>query len=104
MEEIRRRSQELTGRLYELVAGTPGLEVLTSRDTEQRGAQLSIYVPGHRPDLESQLSGAGLIVDYREDNLRGSQGGVIRLAPAPLYTTETEVEKAAELLLTTVTG
>ena len=104
MEAIRKRSKLLTGRLYELVDGAAGLEVLTSREADQRGAQLSIYVPGHRPDLESQLSSAGLIVDYREDNLRGSQGGVIRLAPAPLYTTDGEVEQAADILLTTVAG
>ena len=102
MQAIRERSESLTARMYDLLADNGELEILTSENPAERGAQLSIYLPGHRPDLEHQLSEAGLIVDYREDNLRGSQGGVVRLAPAPLYTTESEVTTAAEVLLRTI--
>ncbi|MEO0732770.1 MAG: kynureninase, partial [Bacteroidota bacterium] len=90
MDELRRKSQQLTDRLYALLATLPQARILTPK---MRGAQLSVYVAGHRPELEQQLSAAGLVVDYREDNLLGGNGGVLRLAPAPLYTSPEEVEQ-----------
>lgn len=98
MAALRARSLELTGRLYALLDKLPGLTIITPADENHRGAQISVYVPGHRPDLEHQLSAAGLIVDYRQDNLLGGDGGVLRLAPAPLYATVAEVERAVEVL------
>jgi kynureninase len=98
MDKLRARSLKLTARLYELIAAIPGLTIITPEDKNQRGAQLSVYVPGRRPDLEHQLSAAGLVVDYRQDNLLGGEGGVLRLAPAPLYALEEEVERAAAIL------
>ncbi len=98
MTKIRERSLQLTNRLYALVAQLDGLTILTPRDEKARGAQLSIYVPGHRPDLEHQLSAAGLVVDYRQDNLLGTEGGILRLAPAPLYAELEEVENAVAIL------
>jgi len=102
MAALRQRSLKLTARLYELIAAIAGLTIITPRDENQRGAQLSVYVPGHRPDLEHRLSAAGLIVDYRQDNLLGGEGGVLRLAPAPLYALEEEVEQAAAVLTKTI--
>ena len=98
MATLRARSLRLTGRLHELLRALPGLTIITPADENQRGAQLSVYVPGRRPELEHQLSAAGLIVDYRQDNLLGGDGGVLRLAPAPLYTSAEEVEHAVEIL------
>ncbi len=95
---IKEQSSHLTTKLYGLLEEIPGLEILTGKRNDERGAQLSAYLPGHRPELERQLSGNGLIIDYREDNLRGSAGGVLRLAPAPLYTTEEEVARAAHII------
>ncbi|OAV43008.1 kynureninase [Lewinella sp. 4G2] len=98
MSALRKRSELLTQQLYDGIAAINGLTILTPADPQARGAQLSVYVPGHRPDLEEQLSEAALVVDYREDNLRGSEGGVLRLAPAPLYATEEEVIRAVRIL------
>lgn len=98
MTALRERSLALTGRLHARLSRIAGLTIITPDDPAQRGAQLSVYVPGHRPELEQTLSAAGLVVDYREDNLGGTDGGVLRLAPAPLYTTEEEVERAADIL------
>ena len=100
MNKLVDRSRKLTGQLYDALADQPGLTMLTSANEEERGAQLSIYIDGHRPNLEHELSQSGLIVDYRQDNLTGSQGGVVRMAPAPLYTTEQEVQRAADILRT----
>ncbi|MEM9258119.1 MAG: hypothetical protein AAGA62_00650 [Bacteroidota bacterium] len=98
MVALRQRSKELTGQLFEQLAVLPNLKIITPANPAERGAQLSVYVPGARPALEGQLSQAGLVVDYREDNLLGGAGGVLRLAPAPLYTLVIEVSKAVEIL------
>ncbi len=98
MEAVREKSVELTTALYAGLSAIPALRLLTGRDPAQRGAQLSAYLSGHRPELEKQLSAAGLICDYRQDNLDGSGGGVLRLAPAPLYNTREEVNQIPALL------
>ncbi|CAH0999043.1 Kynureninase [Neolewinella maritima] len=98
VEVLRAQSIVLTSALYEQVSQLPDVRILTSADPAQRGAQLSVYIPGERPDLERQLSRAGLVCDYRQDNLDGSGGGVLRLAPAPLYNTADEVAAVATLL------
>ena len=102
MASLVKRSRQLTGQLYAALDGHTGITILTSASEHERGAQLSVYIDGHRPDLEHQLSQSGLIVDYRQDNLTGSRGGVVRMAPAPLYTTTEEVQQAAELLIRAV--
>jgi len=98
MDALRQRSMELTARLHTGIAKISGLTIITPADPNARGTQLSVYVPGHRPDLEHQLSAAGLVVDYRQDNLLGGDGGVLRLAPAPLYASEEEVDAAVSIL------
>ena len=98
MEAIRKQSTLLTSQLYASLVSIPGVRILTPDDPDARGAQLSVYLPGHRPDLEERLSRQGLIIDYRQDNLDGSGGGVLRLAPAPLYNTLAEVDRAGEIL------
>lgn len=98
MAALRAKSLELTAALYDVLSAVKALRLITGPDPDQRGAQLSAYLPGHRPELEKQLSAAGLICDYRQDNLDGSGGGVLRLAPAPLYNTLEEVGQLPELL------
>ena len=98
MEALRRQSTLLTDQLRANLDAIPGLRILTPKDPNARGAQISVYLPGHQPDLEERLSRRGLIIDYRQDNLDGSGGGVLRLAPAPLYNTLEEVDRVGELL------
>jgi kynureninase len=98
MKDLREVSLDLTSRLYDRLVELPGARLLTPKEPGRRGAQLAVYLPGERPDLEERLSAAGLICDYRRDNLGGSGGGVLRLAPAPLYNTRAEVERAADIL------
>lgn len=53
-------------------------EIITPKEKEKRGAQLSILAHGQGKSLFDALSKQGVIADWREPN-------VIRIAPAPLY-------------------
>jgi len=57
----------------------------------QRGAQLSLLFHRNGKAVFDALSRAGVIADWREPN-------VIRIAPAPLYNTYSEVKEFAVLL------
>lgn len=53
-------------------------EIITPKDRNKRGAQLSILAHGQGKALFDALSEQGVVADWREPN-------VIRVAPAPLY-------------------
>lgn len=53
-------------------------EIITPREQQKRGAQLSILAHGQGKSLFDSLSKLGVVADWREPN-------VIRIAPAPLY-------------------
>ena len=93
METLRAKSIKLTGYLQFLLeaAGDSKLTVITPRETDARGCQLSILA--HEPPKESfkKLDEAGVKCDFREPN-------VIRVAPTPLYNTFHEVWRFARIL------
>jgi kynureninase len=93
MEALRAKSIKLTGYLQFLleIAGHSKLTVITPRETDARGCQLSIQVYGHPKELFSKLEAAGAKCDFREPN-------VIRAAPTPLYNTFREVWRFAQIL------
>ncbi|GLQ96085.1 kynureninase [Dyella mobilis] len=83
MQRLREKSLQLTGYLEWLVqsqlAGV--LDIVTPKETERRGSQLSIRVLGGRErgrSLFDYLIEHGVIGDWREPD-------VIRISPAPLY-------------------
>ncbi|MBV8158316.1 MAG: kynureninase [Dyella sp.] len=83
MQRLREKSLRVTGYLEWLVHSqlSDVLEVVTPRDPERRGAQLSIRVLGGRErgrSLFEYLMEHGIIGDWREPD-------VIRISPAPLY-------------------
>ena len=86
MDRIRAKSLLLTGYLEFLLttSGNSRFEIITPTDTTRRGSQLSIRVRGADKSLLEKLNDRGIIVDWREPD-------VIRVAPAPLYNTFTEV-------------
>ena len=95
MTAIRQRSERLTGYLEWLLDGvtpTRPMEIITPRDERWRGAQLSLRVAGDVASLAARLRHQhGVIADTRQPD-------VVRLAPAPLYTSYHDCWRAAEAL------
>jgi kynureninase len=77
--------------LTDLQSSKPCFEILTPKEKEARGAQLSLYFPARGREIYDALMSQGIIVDWREPN-------VIRLAPVPLYNTFTEIWRFATAL------
>ncbi|HEV2840060.1 MAG TPA: kynureninase [Chthoniobacterales bacterium] len=95
MEALRAKSVKLTGYLQFLlenpaVAGKR-YTVITPREKDERGCQLSILAHEHPKELFGKLDAAGVKCDFREPN-------VIRAAPTPLYNTFHEVWRFARIL------
>src|SRR5690606_14240636 len=93
MPALRARSLRLTGYLQALIDARLGdtLEVLTPRESSQRGCQLSLRVAGGRErgrSLFEHLCRHGVLGDWREPD-------VIRISPVPLYNTHADVLRFA---------
>jgi kynureninase len=96
IRRLREKSISLTGYLQRLVEGLlPGLvEIVTPAATEERGCQLSLRIaqPACEAKLSHQrLSAAGVVGDWREPD-------ILRLAPAPLYNSYSDVFAAVDAL------
>ncbi len=93
MEPLRAKSIKLTGYLEFLLMeiGSKKFTVVTPRNSDERGCQLSILAHEHPKELFSKLQAAGVKCDFREPN-------VIRVAPTPLYNTFHEVWRFARIL------
>ncbi|WP_121667118.1 kynureninase [Mesonia aquimarina] len=92
-ENIRKKSVELTGYLEFLLQEIEGdqIEIITPRNPEERGCQLSIKVKNANKELFNKLMNAGVIADWREPN-------VIRIAPAPIYNSYEDVYNMVSIL------
>ncbi len=93
MEPLRAKSITLTSYLQFLLesAGHSKLTVVTPREPDKRGSQLSILVHDNPKELFRKLEAAGVKCDFREPN-------VVRAAPTPLYNTFHEVWRFAKIL------
>jgi kynureninase len=93
MEALRAKSRRLTGYLEHLLNSHVGerVRILTPRDPEQRGAQLSLVVPGASRELQRKLHEHGIVADFREPD-------VVRIAPTPLYNTFEDVWRFVDVL------
>jgi kynureninase len=75
-----------------LTKGQDGfLEIITPRNKQQRGCQLSIVAHGKGKALFNKLMEGGVIADWREPN-------VIRCAPVPFYNSFEDVFTFGEIL------
>jgi kynureninase len=96
LRALRKKSVHLTGYLEKLIEHELGerVRILTPRDANARGAQLSIRVdvePQRLDGVRRALRAAGVVVDWRGDD-------VLRLAPAPLYNRYRDVHAAVQAL------
>ena len=86
MDRLRAKSIALTGYLEYLLDRLPAdqFDLLTPRDPAARGCQLSLAFRKDSEGMLDRLKERNVICDFRKPN-------VIRLAPAPLYNTFTEI-------------
>ena len=94
-ENLRTKSIKLTGFLEYLLdeMNNDAINVITPRNPEERGCQLSIQVKNADKSLHTQLTEAGVVSDWREPD-------VIRIAPTPLYNSFEDVFLFSEKLKT----
>ena len=94
---LREKSKLLTGYFEFLVnginekAGKELFRIITPKNKQERGCQLSIICNQHAKETFNYLTKNGVIGDWREPN-------VIRLSPVPLYNSFTDVFGAAHIL------
>ncbi|HEU0273484.1 MAG TPA: kynureninase [Candidatus Udaeobacter sp.] len=93
MGPLRAKSLMLTDYLQFLLTeiGSEKFTLVTPRNSDERGCQLSMLAHEHARELLKELEAAGVKCDFREPN-------VIRVAPTPLYNTFHEVWRFAEIL------
>src|SRR5262249_44476911 len=93
MSALRERSLRLTGYLLDLLERLPqgSCDIITPREPDQRGAQVSLALTGKGREVHDKLERAGVLCDFREPN-------VIRAAPVPLYNTFEEVWRFVQIL------
>ena len=85
-KNIIKKSKSLTGFLEFLIneLSDNRIHIITPKNPEERGCQLSIQVKSANKNLHKQLTKNGVISDWREPD-------VIRVAPAPLYNSYLDV-------------
>lgn len=90
---VRAKSMALTGFVLELVdawLAPHGVEVISPRDASRRGGHVTIHRTGFRQVVDA-LWDRGVLPDYREPD-------AIRIGPAPLSTSFTEVHDGLAVL------
>jgi kynureninase len=90
---LRAKSIDLTGYLEFLIRSLnhPSIRIITPSDPAQRGAQLSLHIPHHGRELCDILKRNGFICDWREPS-------TMRLSPAPLYNSFSDVHRLVQKL------
>jgi kynureninase len=93
VDAVRAKSQSLTSLFVELVDGhlsAYGLEVVSPRDADRRGSQVSLRHPQAYAVVQALIA-RDVVGDYREPD-------VVRLGFAPLYLSHADVVTAVERL------
>ena len=93
MDALVEKSRRLTGYLEYLLDEmlTEDCTIITPRDPDQRGCQLSVRVHDRPRERFDRLRPAGITCDFRHPD-------VIRLAPVPLYNTFVDAYETASVL------
>lgn len=93
MQNLRAKAVNLTGYLEFLLDNLESerISIITPRNPEERGTQLSIAVKDADKSLFDKITEAGVIADWREPD-------VIRVAPVALYNSYEDVFKFVDVL------
>lgn len=98
MKNLNEKTEKLTGYLEFIVdeisaeqASNKKFDIITPRDKNQRGCQISVVANNRGKKLFTDLLSKGVIADWREPN-------VIRMAPVPLYNNFEDVFRFGEIL------
>jgi kynureninase len=96
MDRLRAKSLQLTAYAEAIIdelnnKHLANLEIITPRDPEHRGCQLSVMAQGRGKGLYNRLTQSAISVDWREPN-------VIRMAPVPMYNTFEDVYRFGQAL------
>lgn len=93
MTALREKSLKLTAYLEYLInsLNNPHIQIITPKDPNQRGCQLSIQVKNANKNLHKKLTENHVITDWREPD-------VIRCAPVPFYNSFEDVFRMVEIL------
>lgn len=93
MSALRKKSELLTGYLEFLLNSIPNeaCRIITPKNPLERGCQLSVRINHEGKDIVGRLKELGAICDFREPD-------IMRVAPAPLYTSFTDVWRFCALL------
>jgi len=92
MDALRTKSEALTGYLEFLLNSMQSkVSIVSPTDPKDRGCQLSVIIHENGKKVFEQLGERGVVCDRREPD-------VIRLAPAPLYNSYSDVYQAVEIL------
>ena len=97
LEQLRAKSVSLTGYMEFLLDQhvSPKFSIITPREHERRGAQLSIRLPGNGRSLCDRLAEQGVIGDWREPD-------TFRVAAIPLYNSYQDVYRFVQRFSATV--
>ena len=93
MPSLIKKSKKLTGYLEYLILklNNNNISIITPKDPEQRGCQLSIKVKNANKSLHDKLTEENIITDWRNPD-------VIRCAPVPFYNSFEDFFKMVEQL------
>ncbi|RRO13860.1 kynureninase [Flavobacteriaceae bacterium 14752] len=92
-DNVIKKSKDLTGFLEYLLVelNDKNLNIITPKNPDERGCQLSIQFLDADKSLFDKLTKAGVVADWREPQ-------VIRVAPAPLYNSFEDVYQFVQIL------
>ena len=102
MERLRAKSIQLSGYLRWIIEGVSSdhggmFNIITPKEVDQCGAQLSILVKGDGRGIFKRLTDHGVFCDWREPN-------VLRMAPVPMYNSFEDVWRFGQALRAAVAG
>ncbi len=92
IQRLREKSKLISSFLEKgITENIPAISIMTPKDPEQRGTQLSLRLSHAPKELVGRLNKMNVICDFREPD-------IVRLAPCPLYTRYQDVFKLVQIL------